>query len=109
LTFVCVAVFNFSKDPNKNKSDPKVFLMEKRIGAILILIRDKENVQQLNEILSKHAAIIIGRQGIPIRDKGLSIISLVIEGSTDEFSTLTGQLGRLKGITARPILAKDQA
>ena len=72
--------------------------MEKRIGAILILIKDKEYVQKLNEILSKHASIIIGRQGIPIREKGLSIISLVIEGTTDEFSTLTGQLGRLKGI-----------
>jgi putative iron-only hydrogenase system regulator len=82
--------------------------MEKRIGAILILVKDKENVQQLNDILSKHASIIIGRQGIQIRDRGLSIISLVIEGSTDEFSTLTGQLGRLKGITARSVLAKDE-
>jgi putative iron-only hydrogenase system regulator len=81
--------------------------MEKRIGAILILVKNKEFVQQLNEILSKHSSIIIGRQGIPIREKGLSIISLVAEGTTDEFSTLTGQLGRLKGITARSILAKE--
>ena len=81
--------------------------MEKRIGAILILIKDKESVQKLNDLLSKHASIIIGRQGIQIREKGLSIISLVIEGTTDEFSTLTGQLGRLKGITARTLLAKE--
>ncbi len=81
--------------------------MEKRFGAILILVRDKENVQQLNDILSKHASIIIGRQGIQVREKGLSIISLVIEGTNDEFSTLTGQLGRLQGITARSILAKE--
>jgi len=81
--------------------------MEKRIGAILILVRNKEFVQQLNDILSKHASVIIGRQGIQIREKGLSIISLVIEGTTDEFSTLTGQLGRLKGITARTLLAKE--
>jgi putative iron-only hydrogenase system regulator len=81
--------------------------MEKRFGAILILVKDREYVQTLNDILSKHASIIIGRQGIPIRDKGLNVISLVIEGTTDEFNTLTGQLGRLKGITARSILAKD--
>jgi len=81
--------------------------MEKRIGGILILIKDKESVQKLNELLSQHASIIIGRQGIPIRDRGLSIISLVIEGTNDEFSTLTGKLGRLRGITARSILAKD--
>jgi putative iron-only hydrogenase system regulator len=88
-------------------SDPKVIPMEKRIGGILILIKDKESVQKLNELLSQHASIIIGRQGIPIRDRGLSIISLVIEGTNDEFSTLTGKLGRLRGITARSILAKD--
>ena len=81
--------------------------MEKRIGAILILVRNKEFVQQLNDILSKHASVILGRQGIQIREKGLSIISLVIEGTADEFSTLTGQLGRLKGITARTLLAKE--
>ncbi len=81
--------------------------MEKRIGAILILVRNKEFVQQLNDILSKHASVIIGRQGIQIREKGLSIISLVIEGTADEFSTLTGQLGRLKGVTARTLLAKE--
>jgi len=81
--------------------------MEKRIGAILILVKNKESVHMLNDILSKHASVIIGRQGIPIREKGLSIISLVIEGTADEFSTLTGQMGRLKGITARSILAKE--
>lgn len=81
--------------------------MEKRIGAILILVKDKESIQKLNDILTKHASVIIGRQGIPIREKGMNVISLVIEGTADEFSTLTGQLGRLNGISARSVLAKD--
>ncbi|MBN2763573.1 MAG: hypothetical protein JXR41_10815 [Bacteroidales bacterium] len=81
--------------------------MEKRIGAILILIKDKENIHELNDILSIYASMIIGRQGSPIRAKVSSIISVVIEGTPDEFSTLTGRLGRLKGITARSILAKE--
>jgi putative iron-only hydrogenase system regulator len=81
--------------------------MEKRIGAILIMVKEKESVQKLNDILTHHASIIIGRQGIPVREKGISIISLVIEGTGDEFSSLTGKLGRLKGITARSVLAKD--
>ena len=81
--------------------------MEKRIGAILIVVKEKENIQRLNEILSVHADIIIGRQGIPVRNRGLSIISIVVEGTNEEFSALTGKLGRLKGITARSVLAKD--
>ncbi len=81
--------------------------MEKRIGAILIVVKEKENIQRLNEILSVHADIIIGRQGIPVRNRGLNIISIVVEGTNEEFSALTGKLGRLKGITARSVLAKD--
>jgi putative iron-only hydrogenase system regulator len=81
--------------------------MEKRIGAIIILVREKEHVHQLNDILTRHASIIIGRQGIPIRERGLSVISLVVEGTTDEISTLSGQVGRLEGITSKAILAKE--
>ncbi len=81
--------------------------MEKRIGAILIIVKDKDNVRRLNEILSDHADIIIGRQGIPVRNRGLNVISIVVEGTNEEFSALTGQLGRLKGITARSVFAKE--
>jgi len=81
--------------------------MDKRIGAIIILVKDKENVQKLNDILSHHASIIIGRQGIPIREKGINVISLVIEGDQDEISTLSGQLGRLGGITSKAVFAKE--
>ncbi|HKL08167.1 MAG TPA: TM1266 family iron-only hydrogenase system putative regulator, partial [Bacteroidales bacterium] len=67
--------------------------MEKRIGTALILIEDKEAVHQMNAIASNHSEIIIGRQGLP-RSNGQSIISLVLEGTTDEIGSLTGQLGR---------------
>jgi len=82
--------------------------MEKRIGAIIILVKIKENVQRLNDILTHHASIIIGRQGIPIRDRGINIISLVIEGTTDEINTLSGQLGKLEGITCKAVMAKNE-
>lgn len=81
--------------------------MEKRIGAIIILIKDKENVQQLNDILTHHASIIMGRQGIPVRDRGVNVISLVVEGSHDEISTLSGKLGRLEGVSAKAVMAKE--
>jgi putative iron-only hydrogenase system regulator len=80
-------------------------LMEKRIGAVLIQVENRENVQLLNEIISKHSQIIIGRQGLP-RINGLSIISLVLEGTTDQIGSLTGQLGRLNGIQVKSVLLK---
>lgn len=81
--------------------------MEKRIGSIIILVREKEHIHQLNDILTHHASIIIGRQGIPLRERSISIISLIIEGTVDEINALTGQLGKLGGITARATLVKE--
>ena len=81
--------------------------MEKRIGTALILIESKENVHLLNEIISKHSEIIIGRQGLP-HFNGQSIISLVFEGTTDEIGSLTGQLGRLKGLQVKSVVLKNK-
>ncbi|MFO7827534.1 MAG: hypothetical protein R6V23_02830 [Bacteroidales bacterium] len=81
--------------------------MEKRIGTALILIEDKEAVHQMNTIASNHSEIIIGRQGLP-RSNGQSIISLVLEGTTDEIGSLTGQLGRLTGIQVKSVLLKNR-
>jgi putative iron-only hydrogenase system regulator len=80
--------------------------MEKRVGTALILIESRENVQLLNDIISKHSQIIIGRQGLP-RSNGQSVISLVLEGTTDEIGSLTGQLGRLGGIQIKSALLKN--
>jgi len=80
--------------------------MEKRVGVALIQVENRESVQLLNEIISKHSQIIIGRQGLP-RSNGQSIISLVLEGTTDQISSLTGQLGRLRGIQVKSVLLKN--
>jgi putative iron-only hydrogenase system regulator len=81
--------------------------MEKRIGAIIILVKEKENVQLLNDILTHHAAVIIGRQGIPIRERSINVISLVVEGTNNEISALSGQLGRLDGISTKAVFVKE--
>jgi len=81
--------------------------MEKRIGAIIILVKEKENIHLLNELLTAHSSIIIGRQGIPVRERSVNVISLVTEGTMDEINALTGQLGKIKGIKAKAILVKE--
>jgi putative iron-only hydrogenase system regulator len=80
--------------------------MEKRIGTVLIRIETRENVQLMNDIISDHSDIIIGRQGLP-RNNNLGIISLVLEGTTDQIGSLTGRLGRLSGIQVKSVLLKN--
>lgn len=78
--------------------------METRLGSIVILVNSGSDTGRINEIISDHAEMILGRQGIPLRGRGKSIISLVIEGSTNEFGSLSGKLGRLEGVKVKSLL-----
>lgn len=80
--------------------------MERRLGGALILVENKESVNKLNQILTTHANVIIGRQGIPLMDRGVSIISLVLQGTTDEISALTGPIGKLEGVQVKSLMMK---
>ena len=80
--------------------------MEKRIGSVLILLQEKEAAPQVNAIISSHSSIIIGRQGLPIKNSISGIISLVLEGTTDQIGSLTGQLGRIKGVEVKSVVLK---
>ena len=78
--------------------------MERRIGTVLIYVGNREAAPQVNAVLSRHANIIICRQGFPRGD--YSIISVIFEGTTDEIGSLTGQLGRIEGIEVKSALLK---
>jgi putative iron-only hydrogenase system regulator len=78
--------------------------MEKRLGVVAILIQGRESIPRINQILSAQNEIILGRLGMPFRDKGIQVISLVVEGSTDQIGALTGPLGRLAGVQVKSIL-----
>jgi len=79
--------------------------MEKRIGALIILVEDEGKIQRVNEIISDHSELILGRQGIPLREKATNVISLVLEGDTDRIGSLAGRLGRLEGVNVKSVLA----
>ena len=78
----------------------------KRLGFIGILVEDMNSVEKVNEALSAHSKLIVGRMGIPYRDRGVSVISLVVDGTNDEVSALTGTLGRIPGISVKSMLEK---
>ena len=78
--------------------------MEKRIGIVAVLVDKSSSAGQLNEIISSYGNIILGRQGMPLRDKGINIISLIVEGTTDQIGALTGKIGRLTGVRVKSVL-----
>jgi putative iron-only hydrogenase system regulator len=80
--------------------------MEKRIGTITILIKGKTSVPAVNNLLSDFSDIILARQGLPIHNRNIHVISLIIEGTTEVISALTGQIGRLQDVEVKSILTK---
>jgi len=80
--------------------------MEKRIGTITILIKGREAIPVVNALLSEYSSIIMARQGLPLHNRNISVISLVIEGTIETISALTGKIGRLKNVEVKSILTK---
>lgn len=81
--------------------------MDKRICVVGIVIENLENVNVVNGILHDFSTIIVGRMGIPYREKGISVISLIADGTMDEISAMTGKLGRIDGVTVKTAITKS--
>lgn len=80
--------------------------MYDRIGVIGIVIKEFESAKKVNETLHELASIIIGRMGVPRPESSISIISLIVEGTSDEISAMTGKLGKIQGVKVKSALTK---
>ncbi|MBR5235869.1 MAG: iron-only hydrogenase system regulator [Clostridia bacterium] len=80
--------------------------METRVAVISIIVEKPDCIGRLNELLHDYGAYIIGRMGIPYQAKGINIISVAIDAPQDVINALTGNLGKLDGITAKAAYSK---
>lgn len=79
---------------------------EKRLGIVGIVVEEPSSVERINAVLHDHAHLIAGRMGLPHRARGVSVIALIVDGSNDEISALTGKLGRIPGASVKSMIAK---
>ena len=79
--------------------------VETRVAVIAIIVREGTQVTALNELLHQYGTHIIGRMGVPYREKGVNIISVAMDAPGDVISALSGKLGRLEGVTAKTVYA----
>ena len=77
--------------------------MENRVALIGIIVESTDSVAKLNNILSEYGEYIIGRMGVPYKEKGISIISVAIDAPQAVTSALSGKIGALPGISAKTI------
>lgn len=78
---------------------------ENRIAVIGIVVSNREEAaKKVNEILSNYGEIIVGRLGLPYKERELSVLSIIADGTNDEIGALTGKLGNIKGIKVKVAL-----
>jgi len=82
--------------------------MENRIAVISIIIEDTSVSARVNELLHEYGQYVVGRMGIPYKERGVSIICVVLDAPGDVTSALSGKLGMLKGVTAKTVIAKNK-
>ena len=79
--------------------------METRIALIGIIVENPDSVDMLNSILHEYRQYVIGRMGVPYKEKGISVISIAVDAPQEVTSAMSGKIGRLKGISSKTVYA----
>ncbi len=75
--------------------------METRVAVMSIIVEKGEAVEQLNALLHEYGEYIIGRMGIPYRQRGISIISIALDAPQNTIAALSGKIGQLEGVSVK--------
>ncbi|MDO4294591.1 MAG: iron-only hydrogenase system regulator [bacterium] len=79
---------------------------EKRIALLGIIVEDMTMTEELNRILHEYSRHVVGRMGIPYHDRGIAIISIVLDAPQNVISSLSGKLGMVKGVRVKAVYQK---
>ncbi len=85
----------------------RIFCMsEKRLAVISIIVEDRASAPRLNGLLSDFGDFIIGRMGIPYKEKGVNVICVALDAPSETINALTGKIGMLSGVSAKTLMSK---
>lgn len=77
--------------------------MDNRVALMAIIVEDKDSVKELNELLHEYGEYIVGRMGIPYHKRNISILSVAVDAPNDIISSLSGKIGKLKGVSIKTV------
>lgn len=83
--------------------------MNKRLGFIGIIIEQRENnAEKVNSLLTEFGDIIVARQGVPYKERGCNVVTIVVDTDTDTLGKLSGKLGNINGVSVKSALSKNK-
>ena len=80
--------------------------MDTKIAVVAIIVSDLNSVERVNSILHEFRLHVIGRMGIPYREKDVCVISLVVDAPQEIINSLSGKLGMIKGVSSKVLVTK---
>ena len=80
--------------------------MENKIAVVAIIVSDVNEVDKINDLLHGYGEYIIGRLGLPYREKDINVISVVMDAPTETINALSGKLGMINGVTSKVLTTK---
>lgn len=80
--------------------------MDRRIAILGIIVENTDSVERVNKLLHEYREFIVGRMGMPYRERGISVISVVMDADTNTVSALSGKLGMTPGVSAKAVYSK---
>ena len=92
-------------DVSRDRQRRKCFI-DRLIAILGIIVEDTDSVERVNELLHEYREFIVGRMGMPYRERGISVISVVMDADTNTVSALSGKLGMTPGVSAKAVYSK---
>ena len=84
----------------------RLIQMETRIAQIGIIVEEPASVEKINQLLHEYSQYIIGRMGMPYKERNISIISIILDAPNEAISAVSGKLGMLPGVSAKTVYSK---
>lgn len=81
-------------------------MSKKRLAVLSIIVEDRSASAEINSLLSEYGDYILGRMGVPYKEKKVSVMSVIVDAPTEIINTLTGKIGMLAGVTAKTLMSK---
>ena len=80
--------------------------MENKIAVVTVIVEAPDAVERVNATLHDFRDYILGRQGLPVRDRNISVISIVMDAPQQEINSLSGKLGMIQGAKSKVLTTK---
>jgi len=80
---------------------------QRRLGVVAVILKAPDKAfNDFNNLLHQYASIIVGRMGIPYKERGISVVSIIVDGTNDEIGALTGKIGQLPNVSVKSVLTR---